>query len=133
MPKKIPEELRMKAVELRKKGATYTQIEAEVVNPETGEPIQRPTLIKILKEAGLTRARAAATTPPSSSAGTPSTNQSKPAPTSSISASNGVSEFMPKPRPKAKVEVEFECEHCGTEFVCEEGDDLPETCPECKQ
>ena len=135
MPKKTSEEIREKVVALRKGGATYTQIEAQIVSPETGQKLARPTLIKILKEAGLTKAaNAAAITPPPSSVKTPSENQSKPVPT--YSSSDGVADFMPKQTVKVttpKKKVEFQCQECGTEFIGDDGDELPETCPECGQ
>lgn len=131
MPKKTLEEVREKVVQLRKGGATYTQIERnpETINPDTGKPLARPTLIKILREAGLTkRANAEAqTTPPPSSAGMPSKTPSLPVPASS----NGVDDFMPKAPKKAPSSVEFQCDQCGTEFIGTEDDPLPEVCPEC--
>lgn len=125
MPKKTSEEIREKVVALRKSGATYTQIEKQVISPETGEPLARPTLIKILKEAGLTTPKGPRQVPAASSA-----TQARP--TSAPSASsNGVSDFMPKNQPKRKVYQEFVCEHCGMEFVGPEDEEPPETCPEC--
>lgn len=137
MPKKTPEDLREKVVALRKAGATYTQIEAnpDTRNPETGQKLARPTLIKILREAGLTKGvRAEAVTHPQQSGKTPSGNQSMPVQPVSPAASNGVDDFMPKAA-KVKVtpkrKVEFQCSECGAEFVGDEDDELPEECPEC--
>lgn len=144
MPKKLPEELREKVVQLRKEGRTYAEIEAMVVNPETGKPIQRPTTIQVLKEAGLTRpassaaksATGPASSPPPRTAAAPSgapqaARQSAPP----RAAGNGVDEFMPKDakpkKPAAAGPIEFECEHCGSEFTADSEDDLPEVCPEC--
>lgn len=129
MPKKTPEEIREQVVSLRKGGASYTQIQRQVVSPETGQPLTRPTVIKILREAGLTKgARAAA--PPTSqeqSGRTPSSGPSKLAP----SSSNGVDDFMPPKVQKPVVVNRVQCDQCGTTFQYEDGDDLPEICPEC--
>jgi hypothetical protein len=142
MPKKTPESIREQVVALRKAGNTYTQIEAQVVNPETGRPIQRPTTIKILKEAGLTRAASSAARAGTGPASSPSPRTAAgasgvpPAATSSVplARGNGVDEFMPKVKAQAKAPaapVDFECEHCGAEFTADSEADVPETCPEC--
>jgi len=142
MPKKLPETLREKVVQLRKEGRTYTEIEAMVVNPETNQRLARPTTISILREAGLTRQRAPAAaakpTSPSPSAGTPSGSGSSSAPASSIpfAKTSGVDEFMPKTpekksKPAATQPFDIECDTCGTEFVVDSEDDVPESCPEC--
>lgn len=143
MPKKASETMREQVVALRKTGATYAQIEAKVTNPETGRPIARPTTIKILREAGLTRplghVGAAKATTPSPSATTPSAPPSTSAPANSplpVSPSDGVIDFMPKTKPTDKKApdaepVDFECEHCGAEFTADTEDDIPDECPEC--
>ena len=135
MPKKTPEPQRDIVVSLRRGGATYTQIEADprTVNPDTGKPLSRPTLIKILKEAGLTRsASAGATTRQPSSRGVEAGAPNGVAPTSST---DGVSDFMPKTATKkaepAGEPIDFECSVCGAEFVADSEADLPDACPEC--
>jgi len=134
LPKKTPEPQRDIVVSLRRGGATYTQIEADprTVNPDTGKPLARPTLIKILKEAGLTKsASAASTTKNGASASTPSSSPSMPV----HASSDGVSDFMPKTATKkaepAGEPIDFECSVCGAEFVADSEADLPAACPEC--
>lgn len=122
-------------VALRKQGHTYTRIESMVA--AEGNHLSRPTTIKILKEAGLTKPATAAKATPAS-ASTPSAPQStrvltRP-PTESLPVSpNGVRDFMPPKttQKKESVPVEFECDQCGAEFIGTDEDELPETCPEC--
>lgn len=140
MPKKLPEQVREKVVQLRKAGRTYAEIEAMVTNPETGQPIARPTLISVLKEAGLTRgvssaakqATGAVSSPPPTTAAAPSGAPPAARPSAQPARGNGVDEFMPKDKPKPKAQpIDFQCEHCGTEFTADSEDDLPDVCPEC--
>ena len=127
VPKKTPEQLREQVVELRKKNVSYTRIEKAMV--EQGTPLSRPTLIKILREAGLTKSASAASSSASTSSPPTQTRESRslPAP----ATSNGVDEFMPK-APAKKVEPkEYECDNCGAEFTADDPADLPEACPRC--
>lgn len=152
MPKKLPEAVREKVVQLRKEGRTYAEIEAMVVNPETGQRLARPTTIKVLKEAGLTRAASSAdkqatgpaSSPPPRTAAAPSAAQTAGQPSVPLARTNGVDEFMPaakkaaaKASPKTKPNAdpseafEFECDGCGAEFTADSEDDVPDACPEC--
>lgn len=132
MPKKTPEQVREKVVALYKEGRTYTEMEKT-------SGLARPTIIRIVKEAGLTgrrklgvHANVEKVTPPPSSVGSPSVNQSLPV------LESGVHEFMPEKKAAPRRNVadeagEFECDNCGAEFTFDAGDELPDACPECGQ
>lgn len=129
MPKKTPEATREKVVAMRKEGASYTEIEGAL-------DLSRPTLCKILNEAGLTKGTRKAPVKPrvagGVSASTPSGSPSFPV------QEGGVEDFMPerKVAPKRNVAQEageMECDGCGSEFSFDRGDELPDECPECGQ
>lgn len=130
MPKKTSEQLRTQVVEQRKKGASYTQIAATL--KQQGTPLSKPTLVAILKEAGLTKSAPVVASPSVNTSSPPTpTGPAKPS-SLAPAASNGVDDFMPKPQRKTATHpVEYECDKCGAEFTADPDDQLPEVCPEC--
>lgn len=128
MSVKTVETSREKAVQLRKEGKTYTQIEKA-----TG--LSRPTVAKILKEAGLTGQKAA----PQESMKQPAVSVGSSA--IPISNGDGLTEFQPPPKKEhATVNTKKNeepkggrvyCGNCGTGFDYTDESEVPDKCPEC--
>jgi len=121
MPVKTDEKLRIQAVEMKKAGKSWGEIQKT-----TG--IARPILGKIFKEAGLTR-----------KGGLSEYREKKAA----QATGDGLSEFQPPAKQPAQrvkptlvekgEKVYLRCDHCGVVLEGEPGDQPPDTCPECGQ
>lgn len=127
MPDELTEEIRTKIVEMRKSGATYTQIRKAL-------GISDPSISKALKRAGLTQGGKKPLVPRSKSGGvaaatTPAAPPAPP-PAASSTAANGLAELMPPapaPKPAARV---GHCSACGAR-VRIDADEKDPVCPGC--